>query len=141
MQKQIGIGLHGIQLQRVLADNADAHEEHSYTQSYSEEDLIEMKNVVSETSILKNALEDEKKDFNATIKAKIDPLSKKLKETLTKIKHKSHHVTEKCYKVVDTGDLMVGWYNESGILVDQRPLQAGEYVGQVIPFQLNGTND
>lgn len=125
-----------------LMDNCDAVEEKGYMKQYTPEELARLKETLSDTSIIINDIEEEKKDVVAGFKERLDPLVKERKTILEGLKKKAEYVTEKCYKFIDQETREVGFYNENGDLIESRPAYSDEMQGTL--FQINrktGTND
>lgn len=117
-----------------LMDNCDKVEEIGYTKQFSEEQLSEMKNNLSEIAITINDLEEEKKEAVATFKASIDPLKQEKKTLIDGLKTKATYVRETCYKFIDGEKREVGYYNAQGDLVESRSASADELQTNI--FQL-----
>ena len=65
-------------------------------------------------------------------------LSAALLAGCSSVKEKSEFVTENCFKFVDGDE--VGYYNEEGVLVYQRPARPEEKSPNVFRLQRTGTN-
>lgn len=125
-----------------LMDNCDAVEEKGYMKQYTPEELSRLKESLSDTSIIINDIEEEKRDVVAGFKERLDPLTKERKTILEGLKKKAEYVTEKCYKFIDQDTREVGFYNENGDLIESRPAYSDEMQGTI--FQIarkTGTND
>jgi hypothetical protein len=125
-----------------LGDNCDKVEEIGYMKRFSPEDILEMKEQLSETDIQINDLEIEKAELTKGIKEQIKPLAETRKTLLQNIKQKSEFTKEKCFKFIDQAKKEVGYYNEEGDLVDLRPASADELQSTIFQAaRLTGTND
>ncbi len=125
-----------------LMANCDTVEEKGYMKQYTPEELTRLKETLSDTSIIINDIEEEKKDVLAGFKERLDPLVKERKTIIEGLKKKAEYVTEKCYKFIDKETREVGFYNENGDLIESRPAYSDEMQGTL--FQINrktGTND
>lgn len=125
-----------------LMANCDTVEEKGYMKQYTPEELTRLKETLSDTSIIINDIEEEKKDVVAGFKERLDPLVKERKTIIEGLKKKAEYVTEKCYKFIDKETREVGFYNENGDLIESRPAYSDEMQGTL--FQINrktGTND
>lgn len=125
-----------------LMANCDTVEEKGYMKQYTPEELTRLKETLSDTSIIINDIEEEKKDVVAGFKERLDPLVKERKTIIEGLKKKAEYVTEKCYKFIDKETREVGFYNENGDLIESRPAYIDEMQGTL--FQINrktGTND
>lgn len=141
MENTLGKDYPTIQRVQFLKDNCDSVEEKGYMKQFTPEQILEMKESLSETDININDLEDEKKEVTKEIKEKLDPLKGTRKTLLKNIKQKAEFTKELCYKFVDTNDKTVGYYNSKGDLIESRPATADEL--QLTIFQVNktGTNN
>lgn len=125
-----------------LENNCDKIEEKGYMKRFSPEELAQMKEGLSEASILINDVEEEKKEAMKEFKARLDPLTDERKRLLTGLKNKAEHVTEPCYKFVDMETREVGYYNQDGDLIESRPAYPDELQSNI--FQMSrktGTNN
>lgn len=68
-------------------------------------------------------------------KIRMKPLVEDRKEILRGLKNKSEHVTERCFKFIDLETREVGFYTESGELIESRPAYAEELQGTI--FQVS----
>ncbi|MFB5946086.1 hypothetical protein [Albibacterium profundi] len=123
-----------------LEDNADAVEKMSYLKKFSSEEIMEMKNRLSDVSIDLNDIEEEKKAQTALYKAKAKPYVEEKKQLLDHIKNKSILVNEECYKFIDHEAGKVRFYNAIGDLVEERQIMPSERQTTIYSIK-NGTND
>lgn len=114
-----------------LKDNCDAVEQKGYMKRYSPDQLLKMKEELSETAIEINDIEEEKKSANEVFKIRMKPLIEDRKSILTGLKNKSEHVTEVCFKFIDLNSREVGFYNDNGELIESRPAYAEELNGNI----------
>lgn len=110
----------------MLADNCDKLEEVGYMKTFTAEQLLEMKDRLSDVSIEINEIEVEKKAQNEIYKSQVKPLADERGKILDCIKNKAEHVKEKCYKFVDQNAGEVGYYTNDGVLVYSRPIMQDE---------------
>lgn len=83
MEKQLGKDYPTIQRVQFLKDNCDSVEEKGYMKQFTPDQILEMKESLSDTDIQINDLEDEKREVTKEIKEKLDPL-KGTRKTLPK---------------------------------------------------------
>ncbi len=114
------------QRRQMLADNADKVEEVGYMKAFSPDEMETMKDRLSKIVIDINDIEEEKKAANEEFKLRKEPLETEKQELLANIKSKSEYVTEDCYKFCDQEEVLVGYYNAKGELVDSRPMRPDE---------------
>lgn len=125
---------------QMLADNADAIESISYTKRFTHEELTDFKHLLSEIAIELDAIEFEKKQIMDKLKTKLKPISEAHKDLLNKIRNKAELIEESCYKMVDEQNDQVGYYNEAGELVYQRPIMPNEKQKTIFSINRNAAN-
>ena len=109
---------------------------------FSKEDIERRKEELATVAININDLEEEKREFMDAFKERKKPLEKIKKELLTDLKNRAEYVTEPCYKYIDQEAGEVGYYNQEGELVLQRPIHPDERQSTI--FQMmpkNGTHE
>lgn len=127
MEKSIGKEIAGtLERMQFLSDNCDQVENKFYMKRFSQQEIAEQKDVLSEISIEIKDIEDRKREASKLFKLELDPLVEKRKEIVSDLKAKARLVEEKTYKFVDRETRMVGWYNAEGDLVDSRPANMDE---------------
>lgn len=124
-----------------LADNADGVEKKVYMRQYTPEELLKLKESLSETCIKINDIEEELKEIKKEFKERIDPLLEAKKKTLEGLKNKAELVEENCYKFVDDEAREVGFYNENGDLIESRPAYSEELQKTLFSVLRTGTNN
>lgn len=124
---------------RFLKDNCETVEEVGYMKQFSPDQIVAMKDDLSEVAIQINDIETEKKEAMKEYTDRLKPLNDQKSELLGNIKKKAEYVNEQCYKFVDHEDRMVGYYNAEGVLVSSRPARPDE--AQMTIRMLTGTND
>lgn len=143
MERELGKDLEqGKKRVAFLMDNCDAVEEKGYMKPYTPEELAKMKESLSETAIIINDIEEEKKEAMKEFKARLEPLATAQKKNLEGLKKKAEFVTERCFKFIDQEAREVGFYNENGDLIESRPAYSEEM--QCTIFQMprkTGTNN
>ena len=98
---------------------------------FSHEELLEMKEELSEVAIALNDFEEEKKAFMDALKLKMKPLLEEKQRLLEGLKKKAEYVEENLFKFIDQDERQVGFYNSEGILVEQRPCFSNELQGTI----------
>lgn len=132
MQRELGKDIENPQNRiAFLSDNCDSIEQKGYMKRFTPEQLLKMKEQLSENAIKINDIESEKKLAIEDFKYQIKPLAEDQKSILTGLKNKSEHVTERCFKFIDTETREVGFYNENGELIESRPAYADELQGSI----------
>lgn len=124
-----------------LKDNCDRIEDAGYMKQFSPEQVTEMKERLAQVSIEINDIEEEKKAANDLFKEKLKPFAEEKHSLLTGIKHGAEFVTERCFVFIDQHEKMVGYYNEEGLLVSQRPATAKELQGTIFQIGRTGTDE
>lgn len=105
---------------QMLEDNCDRIEEVGYMKPFTGEQLLEMKDRLSDLSIEINDIEIEKKASAELFKAQLKPLTEERGKLLDNIRNKAEHTKEKCFKFVDQEAGYVGYYSKDGFLVESR---------------------
>lgn len=123
-----------------LKDNCDSVEEKGYMKRFTPEQLLKMKEQLSETAIIINDIEEEKKATMEFYKLKLKPLIEDRSSILRGLKNKSEHVTEICFKFIDPETREVGFYNEDGELIESRPAYVEELQGNIFQVVRTGTD-
>lgn len=114
------------QRRQMLEDNCDKVEELGYMKPFSSDQLLAMKDRLSEVSITINDIEVEKKAQVALYKAQIKPLAEERRTLLDNIRNRAEHVKENCFKFVDQEAGEVGYYSADGVLIESRPIRQDE---------------
>lgn len=132
MQRELGKDILSPQ-ERInfLSDNCDSVEQKGYMKRFTPDQLLKMKESLSQIAIEINDIEEEKKEVVKDFKDRLKPLISERKEVLTGLKNKSEHVTERCFKFIDHETREVGFYNENGELIESRPAYADELQGNI----------
>jgi hypothetical protein len=132
----------GMARRSFLNDNADSVEKKGYMRKFTEEDIVDFKNNLSETDIQINDIEEEKKEVVNVFKLKLKPLQNQRQKLLKDLKHKAEFVTEECYKFIDTETRMVEYYNVEGEMIETRPANADELQRNLFQdLRKNGTEN
>ena len=124
-----------VQRETYLRDNCDKIEEKGYMKRFTPEQMVQMKEFLSETDIEINDVEEEKKEVVKDFKSRLEPLTDERKRLLKGLKNKAEYVMESCYKFVDVDTREVGFYNKDGDLIESRPAHSDELQGSI--FQVN----
>lgn len=140
MDKQLFHSISQDERLTMLQDNCDAVERQSYMKQFSHEEILLMKDRLSEVSIDLNDIDIEKKSAMEVFKLKEKPLKNERSELLGNIKRKAIDVTEDCFKFVDHENQEVGYYNSLGDLVFSRPLMPSEKQKTIFSLK-SGTSD
>lgn len=119
---------------QALKDNCDKAEDISYFKKFSPEELKEMKDELSDLSIKINDLEIKKKELTKQVQMEIDPKKKDVKLILGNLKQKAQYVNEECFKFIDHEDGRVGYYNDRGDLIEERPILPEERQKSIFPL-------
>lgn len=139
LDRQIGQEVKiGIERENYLRDNCDGVESLDYMKAFDPEQIILLKNDLSDSSIRINDIEVEKKATAKDFKEQLKPMLAEKSLILLNLKQKSEMVTEKCFKFVDTDAKMTGYYNSEGVLVNARSMTPDEM--QKTIFEMNGTS-
>lgn len=125
----------------LMGDNCDKKEELAYTKLFTEDELASFKDELAEIDIDIDEVEAEKKEatkgFNESLKDKRNDRTRLLKN----IRQKSEFVKEECFKFIDHDAREVGYYNDHGTLVYQRPIRADEMQKSIFEVKRTGTHN
>lgn len=135
----LGQGYNDLQRVAFLKDNCDTVEKKGYMKSFTPEQIQQKKEVLSNTDITINDIEEEKKQAIKDFKAELKPLKEQRKDTLKNLKQKAEFVEEICYKFSDPSEKMVGYYNADGILIEARPMLPEEMQSNIFQMARNMT--
>lgn len=125
-----------------LEDNCDAVEDVTYSRAFEPEELALKREQLTDASIKIADIEEEKKEVMDGFKKRLKPLQEQKADAIKALRDKSQTVTEKCYKFLDEGTKMVGFYNKEGNLVSSRPAFQRELQKTIqMDIRKNGTND
>ena len=126
MEKFLGQEFNQRERARFLRDNADAIEELGYNKPLTEDEIVTLKEELTNTSIRIADIEQQKKEATDEFNAQLKPLLKNRTEAIVMLKNKSEFRTEECFKFIDHDAGEVGFYNSEGVLVYQRGILPGE---------------
>lgn len=140
MDKQLGGHLLPSERKQFLVDNCEKIENVGYMKNFTEEELLLMKNRLSDVSININDISLEKAEVNQTFKDQLKPFEKEKSSLLTNLKQKAVFVDEECYKFVDEETEMVAFYNVVGDLVSSRPMLPTEKQKTIFRLDKTGTD-
>ena len=130
------------QRRKFLLDNCDEVKEIDYFKAFDAEELQGLEHEVAGKFIRMAQLKQEVKDFKEHIDEELKPLTEESKRLLDDLKQKGRMVNEKCYKFLDEGTHMVGFYNAAGELVYQRTATRDERQKTIFAeLRREGTNN
>nr|WP_308571060.1 hypothetical protein [uncultured Prevotella sp.] len=140
MEKSLGQDITDLQQrEQLLKDNAETIEDVGYSKPLKSNEVEKIKEQLSDSSIKLFGLEEEKKSITADYGQKIKVLKNECKDAAEKLKTKSVYVSEPCYKIVDSDEREVGYYNKEGLLVYERPARQEELQPRIFPLKNTGT--
>lgn len=125
----------------MLEDNCDKIEEVGYMKPFTPDQLLDMKDKLSNVSIEINDIECEKKAQNEIFKAQLKPLAEERSKLLGNIRNKAEHVKGECFKFVDQEAGEVGYYSPEGFLIESRPIRQEERQMTIHSIGRTGTNN
>lgn len=126
---------------QMLEDNCDKIEEVGYMKPFTPDQLLGMKDKLSNVSIEINDIECEKKAQNEIFKAQLKPLVEERSKLLGNIRNKAEHVKGECFKFVDQEAGEVGYYTPEGFLIESRPIRQEERQMTIHSIGRTGTNN
>ncbi|CAA0253756.1 hypothetical protein V2605_03600 [Tenacibaculum maritimum] len=125
---------------QILKDSCVKTETFTYPKQFTPEELSLKKDELSQQDIQLDNLEGEKKKVTTEFNNDIKELKNERKHTLTCVRTGMEEVTEQVFLLDDQEVGKMGYYNESGILVYERPLMPEERQLR-ISKDLTGTNN
>ena len=106
---------------------ADKIEKHSYMKSFTQDELSEMKDNLTDESIELRTLKNELKEISKTYKEKMKPIKNAISGLLDNLHQKAQMITEDCFVELEHYSGKANYYSpSSGELVYSRPLVASE---------------
>lgn len=142
MQRELGKDIQSREARiAFLRDNCDSVEKKNYMKRFTPDQLLLMKERLSETAIDINDIENERKEVMAEFKSRLEPLVQDKKNLLSGLKNKADLVSESCYKFIDIETREVGFYNEDGDLIESRPAYADELQTNIFQIGRTGTDN
>jgi len=113
-------------IQYLTNSAAKIEENFSYTHHFTEEEISEKKDALSETAIDIDNVNADFADVKEKYKKLLKPKNKVMSELISALKFKSEQVTGTVYMIDYQDEGVMGYYNEKGELVSQRKLLQGE---------------
>lgn len=111
---------------REIIDNLEGlsigTEEKDYIKPLNEEEVASYNSLIVETNLKIRSKEAEKKEWIENFKIEMDPLKKKLDANLDIVKHKAIEKTGTLFVIPDHEKKRVGYYDETGTLINERPM-------------------
>lgn len=105
-----------------LEANCDKLENTSYMKQFTHDEILTMKEELSEVSILLNDIVVEKSEVNKIFAERAKQPAKRIKELLSFIKDKAVSVNEQCFVFLNQEEGTAHYYNSDGDQVFSRPL-------------------
>jgi hypothetical protein len=124
-----------------LEANCDSIEEIEYSKAYSKEEMDELKTELPNNLIEIQKEEEVLKAAKDLYKVKTKIPKEMVKEYTQSIRTGRKMINENCYKMVDTDQREVGYYNNEGELVMQRPAFPDELQKTTFQVIREGTNN
>ena len=145
MEKVLGQDYAPRERKQFLRDNADAVEQLGYQKPLTEDQLVELKEELTDTSIKIADIEAAKREATIAYNEELKPFKKRYAEVVDSLKSRTEFKEEDCYKFIDHEAGDVGYYNEEGVLVYQRgilPNERQKTVFEMLPGrQKTGTDN
>lgn len=135
MEKHLGKEYSDSERIKFLKDNCDDVHEMDYMRQFTPDELLEMKDKLSEVDIKIDNYQVERKKQTQTIDAKLKVEKEEHKRLLRGLREKSELVSEQCFKFIDEESRMVGFYNSEGDLINSRPAMGNELQKTIFQVQ------
>lgn len=127
MEKLLGQNIKDLEARRqFMIDNADECEDKTFTKSLTAEELATLRVDHSENAVKIADLQSQLDAFKAGIKVQMKPLVEANAKILADLRMKGAIVTERCCKMIDREEGMVGFYTMEGVLIESRPATSDE---------------
>ena len=128
------------QRKQMLEDNADEIVEKSYTRKFNstERNIRRARN--SEIDLELEEIDEKLKQFKEQIKSEREPLVTEKKRILDEIKSDGEFVKGNVYKIVDTENREVNFYDEEGNCIESRRM-TNQDRQIMMKFAKTGTNE
>ena len=107
-------------------NNCDDIEEISFRKKFTKSEMSEHKDTLVDTLISLGKLEGELSIIKEDFGSKMAPLKKSIQRLVDWLEAGEHEVTEPCFKFIDRKDIVVGYYNQAGELIRERPATTNE---------------
>jgi hypothetical protein len=129
------------QKKEYLKSGADKIEKLSYMKRFTNDEIVEFKNQLSDLSIEKDGIDTEFDSIKEVFKGRLKPIKEGIKTTLTYIRDKARLVTEDCYVVYDYENFVTEYYSDDGVVVYSRPMEPAERQKTIFSINKTGTDN
>ena len=135
MEQQLFKGETLENIKMMVRDNAIRKEESTYSTALTQDEIqnIESEHTLNHIKLAK--LEEKKKEFMTEYNSEKKPIDEDVKMQLGLIRTGVREVTEDLYLLEDQEEGLMGYYNDRGILIRQRPLRPNEKQFRIITHQ------
>jgi hypothetical protein len=125
---------------QTIRDNCDeVLSNYSYMRKFSQEELEDFKQELSENSIEIDILETELSEVKKEFKDKLKPKKQEVKIILKALREKVKEVKDEVFVLKDNDFYCI--YNSEGELIESRPLRPAEKQTTIFQTLRTGTND
>lgn len=104
-----------------LHENCEIVEQIDYEKAFTATEIMEHKDTLADQMVTLSNMEDEFEQVKTGFRDRISPVKEKVARVTSHLKHGTRIVMEPCFKFIDREKVMVGYYNEDGVLVRERP--------------------
>lgn len=126
MDKQLFQNYSDAERIQMLSDNAERKEEFQYPRELASDEILELKDNLSDESIRLSKLDEKRKEAMAEFKNEMKPIKTEVARILRLLRTRNEEVEEKVYLIADQDEGMMGYYNSKGQLVHSRLLRGEE---------------
>lgn len=142
MEKSILQTVSKAERRQILRDTADKKELFTYPKALDEKEVTHLKDQFTINAITLAKHDEARQEFLTDWKSKVKPLKLEMQDQMRVIRTKVEEITEDVYLISDQQDGVMGYYNEDGDLVYERPLMPDEQqISLVDKSKLTGTNN
>ncbi len=106
----------------LLEDNATGKEQLNYVLQLTEEEKAVARTKFTNSSIKISVLNEEEKERKDDFKNKMKPLTEENTRIMSELRSGVREFNEEVFLLADQEEGMMGYYTQTGVLVQQRPL-------------------
>lgn len=110
----------------IFEGEATTSERQTYQIPMNEEELIVTKDELAQTSIQKAYLDEEIRQAKEGFKARMEPLTEKIAESIAQLKTRQREITGTVYQIADFDNKMMHFVDSMGNVLNSRPLKPEE---------------
>lgn len=110
----------------IFDSESTSSERQTYQVPMNEDELLVTKDELAQTSIQKAYLDEEIRQAKEAFKARMEPLTEKLAESIAQLKTRQREITGTVYQIADFDNKMMHFVDSLGHVLNSRPLKPEE---------------